>query len=575
MSQSLGKTQCGHGCTDTTSRRTILRSAVALGVAAGTPRLRSTQAQTAPASAVPPYIPQPETEILTPIAGPLTPETQTFRVLTARNDEVIDLDDNRFTQWMQEQTNVQVAWDAIPEDDMQSKLNVMLSSGDIPDIVFGFVNPSQLLLYGSQGIFLRLNELIEEHAPRAQRIFEMYPAARAACSAPDGSIYSMPGWGECFHCTFNQKLWIYQPWLDQLGLSVPTTTDELEQVLTAFKDNDPNGNGRADEVPLSGSLSESHSQLPSYFMNAFVFNPGEPFLIVEDGVVTPIHVTDGWKEGLKYLHRLYAQGLIDPQILTQDEDQLQRLGNNPDDVLLGAVLGNSAGVAVSISNEADARWAEYVPVPPLTGPAGVRFAGWLPYLPAYAAAPITQACPDPALAVRWIDSFYWQEATLRLERGVLDQEWRWALEGEIDVKGDQAIWKLLIVHTEPSNVSWAGTGPMYMSQNLFNGIAIDETARDLNVESILYNATKDFYEPYKPPLEMVLPPLALTTDQAIAIADPEATIVQFVKQMLAQFVRGDTEIDAGWDDYVATIEQMGLTAYIQAYQDAFDARAAT
>ncbi len=242
------------------SRRDLIRGALALGLAgnaAGSTLARAQDATPAadlnPATGVPAYIPQPDTEILIPIDEPLTPDTVTFRVLMTRSDEVTDYDDNAFTRWLEEKTNVHVQWDLVPEEDMQSKLNVMLSSGDIPDIIFGAVNPSQLLLYGSQGIFVRLNELIAEHGPRATKLMDVQPVVRDVITAPDGSIYAMPGFGECYHCTMSQKLWLYQPWLEQLGLEIPETTDELEEVLKAFKDQDPNGNGDADEIPLSGS----------------------------------------------------------------------------------------------------------------------------------------------------------------------------------------------------------------------------------------------------------------------------------------------------------------------------------
>jgi len=516
-----------------------------------------------------------------PISEPLTPETVTFRVLMVSSDEVTDYDDNAFTKWLEGKTNVHVQWDLVPEDDVQSKLNVMLASGDIPDIIFGAVNPSQLLLYGSQGLFLPLNDLIPENGPRATKLMEVQPVVRDVITAPDGTIYAMPGFGECYHCTMNQKLWLYKPWLDKLGLEIPTTTDEFEAVLRAFKEQDPNGNGQADEIPLSGAIGDANTRLPSYLMNAFIYNPGpllgdneaQPrLLIVLDGKITAAYATPQWREGLRYLNRLYAQGLIDPQIFSQDEDALQRLGNNPDEVILGAILGGSAGSAVSIEREPGARWTEYVPVPPLAGPEGVRYAAWNPYLPAFPAAAITKACQNPALAVAWIDTLLWQEATLREDRGPLDEDWRWALEGEIDVVGGQALWKLLVIHDQPTNQSWQGTGPLYFSRRMFSGIAVDPEAIDLNLEKILHDATANDYEPYKQPQEMTLPPLAFTNEQAIAIADPEATIGQFVQQMLAQFVRGETDLDAGWDSYLATLEGMGLAPYLQIYQDVYDAK---
>ena len=269
----------------------------------------------------------------------------------------------------------------------------------------------------------------------------------------------------------SQKLWIYQPWLDALGLEMPTTTDEFEQVLLAFKEQDPNGNGQADEIPLSTTIDAEgwQNSLDRFFMNSFIYNPGEdahrPWLILQEGKVTPVYNTPQWKEGLKYLQRLYAQGLIDPQSFTQDIDGLQRLGNNPDEVILGAAPSGWMGVFIAVDEELqDTRWTDYVPVPPLEGPQGVRYAAWGPAT-GEPAIVITSACKDPALAVRWIDAQYDREATLRSERGVLGEDWRWAEEGETDYNGEQAAWKILRLFTdEPTDHAWQGTGPKFISR---------------------------------------------------------------------------------------------------------------
>jgi putative aldouronate transport system substrate-binding protein len=208
-------------------------------------------------------------------------------------------------------------------------------------------------------------------------------------------------------------------------------------------------------------------------------------------------------------------------------------------------------------------------VPPLQGPQGVRYAAWIPTT-GFPGAVITSACKDPAVAVAWIDSLYGQEATMRQFRGVPGEDWRWAEEGELDVEGQQAVWKLLNASVEPSNHSWAGTGPMYVSAHLFSSIAVDPNTVDYDFEALLHTETKTNYEPYRQPQEMVLPPLTLSEEQATAISDPEATIVQYVDQMFAQFVRGEADIDAGWDEYLSTLEGMGLAAYLQVYQDAYD-----
>jgi putative aldouronate transport system substrate-binding protein len=569
----------------THSRRDVLLGAAALGFAASATGLRpeggvapvAAQDDPTAMSPAPDYIPVHEGDIVAPIAGPLTEEPVSFRVLCIQNLEISDYDNNRYTEWLAEKTNVHVEWVLVPEEEAEGRLSLMLASGDIPEMIFGIATPSQQALYGAQGLFLPLNDLIEEHAPNLQKAFEIYPEMREALSAPDGNIYGMLSLEDCYHCQMSQKLWIYQPWLDALGLEMPTTTDEFEQVLLAFKEQDPNGNGQADEIPLSttNDVEGWQNSLDLFFMNSFIFNPGVeasgPWLILQDGQVTPVYNTPQWKEGLKYLQRLYAQGLIDPQSFTQDIDGLQRLGNNPDEVIVGAVPAGFMGVFVSIDDQdPNGRWAGYVPVPPLEGPQGVRYAAWSPPT-GDPAVVITSACKDPALAVRWIDAQYDREATLRSERGVLGVDWRWANEGETDFNGEQAAWDIVRgLAGSPTDHAWQGIGPKFTAKALWESQVVDPDSID--VEYLLFTMTRDNYEPYKQPREMWLPPLTFTEEQAVAIADTEATIEQYVQEMFARFVRGEGDIDAEWDQYLATLDGMGLAAYLQVYQEVFDAK---
>jgi putative aldouronate transport system substrate-binding protein len=574
----------------TVSRRDFVARAAALGISAGAigALLRggspsaAAQDQEDPLASWPPpsYIEEPDTEILMPIEGPLTEEKVTFRLLNRDDGYVTDFENNRMTEWLEEQTNVHIDWELVPAgespEEAESKLNLMLASGDIPEIIFSIATPSQAQLYGSQGLFLPLNDLIAEHAPRLQKMFEVYPRARDVATSPDGTIYLMPNVEDCFQCSLAARLWIYQPWLDALGLEMPQTTDEFEQVLLAFKEQDPNGNGQADEIPLSGtfSLDAWNGPLDRYFMNSFIYNPGQyggpgPWLNLQDGKVTPVYNTPQWRDGLAYLHRLYEQGLIDPQSFTQGVDGLQRLGNNPDTVILGAAPSGWWYDFVAMEPD-NPRWTEYVAVPPLKGPGGVQYAAWEPAW-SDPSAVITSACKDPVLAVRWIDTLYWQEASLRSHDGVLGEDWRWAEEGELNVGGTQALWKLLAESVGPNDRTWGGVGPAYWSSFMGDGAAIDPETAATDINGLLYQAAVT-YEPYKQPSEWVLPPLSFNEEQATAIADPETTITQYVNQMLTAFVRGDTDLESGWDQYVSTLEQMGLAPYLQVYQDAYDAK---
>jgi len=126
-------------------------------------------------------------------------------------------------------------------------LNLMLASGNVPDIVGSsrirdFVNQ-----FGPEGAFIPLNDLIEEHAPNIAAYYATRPDIEAAVKAADGQMYYIPYLPDG---KYGRAYWIRTDWLNTLGLDMPETVEEYEDVLRAFKTQDPNGNGEADEAPL-------------------------------------------------------------------------------------------------------------------------------------------------------------------------------------------------------------------------------------------------------------------------------------------------------------------------------------
>ncbi len=247
-------------------------------------------------------------------------------------------------------------------------------------------------------------------------------------------MYSMPHINDCYHCNNSQKAWIYKPWLDKLGLAVPTTTDELEQVLLAFKEKDPNGNGIADEIPWSGAqIGSWHAKLSSFIMNAFVLNSElgtVPSMYVEDGTIKMAYAQEGWKEGIIYLNKLYNQGLIDPEVFTNDMTKHKGLGEYPDAAIMGFTQAGWPGMFIDWNVPSSTRWQEYVPVAPLKGPSGLQQSPNNPYgFGGTGAAMITKDCKYPDAAYRLIDLFYSYDSTMRSVYGRPGTEWKEADAG--------------------------------------------------------------------------------------------------------------------------------------------------
>lgn len=559
--------------TSITSRRSFIQGAMAFGLSAGAASLlaESVGAQTPDAS--PAASPAGELDIMAladdTVNGtfPLVEETATIKAMIPSSVDVGSFEDNDFTRWYEAKTNVHIEWDVVPGDDAATALNVRLASGDYAEVLLGFnQKPSALQLYGSEGTYLALNDHIDKHGVEFKRVVEQYPLTTSVITGSDGNIYSLPYVNDCFHCAQDRKLWIYQPWLDELGLAMPQTTDEYHAALKAFKERDPNC------FPLSTCFSGGwNSELDLNLMNAFIFNPGKPWVSIVDGKATAVYTTDAWKEGTAWLATLYADGLIDPESFTQDAQGLQAKANREEGTLVGSAPGGSWGVFVQWTPaDASQRWAEYSLMPALKGPGGVKIAPFNPYLPyAPGSFVVTDQCKDPELAVRWADGLYDLETTMRAVQGVLDKNWRWAKAGEIGRNGEQGIWAN--IPQPPSNVpastGWAQRGPSFRSGKVRNGEILEtEDLRKYDLDNI----TQQILRPDKQPDDMWLPPLYLSTEDSQAIAELETTIQPFVEQTFAQIITGQADIESAWGDYLSQLDAMGLPRYLEITQAAYD-----
>lgn len=481
-------------------------------------------------------------------------------VLILPEANITDYTNNEFTKWLEEKTNIHIEITLAPQDQTEAdqKLNAIFASGDLPDIILNWGNMTldRQLALAEQGLIVPINDYIDQYRVETQRIFEEMPSAKNALTQIDGAIYSVPDVNECYHCTHAQKMWVYQPWLDKLGLQVPETTDEFEQMLIAFKTQDPNGNGQADEIPLSGNVSW-HGSLAEYLMNPFVYyqmvsSPSGYY--IEEGVIKAPFVEEGWKEGLKYLNKLYAQGLIDPQAFTNTDEQMKVLGENPDVAILGAMPSGHEGIFVEIYGQSN-RWLEYTPIPPLAGPSGLRQNPTTTNVTGSGGFLITKANQYPAASFRLADLFLSWEGTTRSYYGIPGVDWDYVKEGEnlLSITGEPAKYKELVYHSTPHAQSWGPSLPQYRPASYRESQA---DTPDAPYEGMLFRWSKENYAPYD--VDKTIPPLVITPDLATQMGDLSTTITNLVNESFAGFVNGQRDIDSEWDAYVQSLNDAGL-----------------
>ena len=258
---------------------------------------------------------------------PLADETANFRLIIRVRPLHGNPDEMELFKRMEELTNVHITWDQIPQAEYDEKKNLLLAAGiDLPDGFFGkfSLNASDLVTYGSQGMLIPLNDLIDQYAPNLKALFEAHPEVKSMVTAPDGNIYSTPYVQQGEDGTIASNMMINVTWLQRLGLEKPTTMEELKTVLTAFRDQDANGNGDpSDEIPMTFKFNGSQRDIGGLF-GAF----GYPDTLTDDGhhlvldgdKVVFVPTTEGYKAACKYLHEnFFSQGLIDMEGFTMDK----------------------------------------------------------------------------------------------------------------------------------------------------------------------------------------------------------------------------------------------------------------
>ena len=496
-----------------------------------------------------------------------------------------DLATNSFTKELEEKFDLSftfnaASWDAAGAAEQRQ---VSLASGDYPDAymlvawIDGFTR-AEVSKYAKQGLLVPLDDLIEEHAPNIKKAMEAQPQWAASLRAPDGKIYGLSPWQEAFHTTYPSKLWLNSAWLEKLGLEQPKTTDELKTVLEAFKNEDPNGNGKADEVPLSGSSADL---FVPYLMDAFLYTarqvPTAPTPMgIEDGKVQLQGMQDEWRDGLEYIHSLYAEGLIDPAAFTQNDAAFQALGNNADVNILGSAITMWPGVFVQLDSE-DGRDADYDAVPPLTGPDGVQTATYnSPASPLTTFALTNKSSEDERIkAIEMMDYIFTPEGARRATFGVEGEGWRNAEEGEkpLDESLEPSFRDLAV--DKEKNTKWGSFGSFYEPADYRNAqVFPDDIYTSAGLERRLFQATEPYAEVTPKDDPEVFPWYALWPDDETSseFGDLQTNITSAVSQAEAQFITGERDItsDAEWDSYIADLEKLGSDRYVELWQAMYD-----
>jgi putative aldouronate transport system substrate-binding protein len=518
------------------------------------------------------------------VANETTADGKTVITVMSPSDPTMNLDTNLVTKLMSDKFKIQFKWQTTTFDagPAKEKRSISLASGDYPALFFlipwvDAFTQAEVLKLGSQGVALPLEQLIKDNAPNIQKALDSNKTYKEMSTAPDGHIYALPQWADCYHCTYPDKLWINSSWLKKLNLQPPKTTEELRTVLQAFKTKDPNGNGKADEIPMTSDPQDS--SLIAYLMGAFAYDPvgannGNRSLLTLNGdkVTTPVN-TDAWKEGLKYINSLYKEGLIDQAAFTQNAQALQAQGNNPKAVTLGSVPVLWPGIFVQLGSK-DGRDKQYDSVPPLTGPDGKSYTGLnYPSSTGYTFMLTNKASKEAQVAaIKMLDYIYTDEGQEITNMGPEGVGWTKPAAGDVALDANtKPMYKPKQGDSVPKNISWGAMG-QYNNTLAYRNAQVVPTDiySEAGLERRLFQATKA-YEGHEDKAQY-FPQTSVWPDPSLSgeLATLQTNLSSYVNQNQLAFITGSKNIDTGWDAYVKGLDSTGMTRYLQVQQQAYD-----
>lgn len=479
-----------------------------------------------------------------------------------RADNYPKMEDMTFIQQLEDNVSdyLEIEWLDWSSTTSDEKRNLAINSGNYPDAMLGswILNTAETANYAGQEILVPLEDYItEELTPNLHALFEARPEYKEQLTAPDGHIYALPHYDESASLlrTINETMMINTEWLKAVGKEMPTTTEELYDVLVAFRDaGDLNGNGAADEIPMTffygGNALGMHMKGPHSLLGWFGVTGNKTGLTqLENGDVVFAGIQPEFKEAVQYLHKLYSENLLDKEIFTMADSAYTAKCQAPEPMVGVLVWWSKAAI------DAKAGEGVYEYLPPLSSPNG-KDPVW-----AYRDSPIydnlafwvTDKGADklPQLMM-FIDQFYDPEVGAQLAYGT---------EGKFIEKVSDNVYRILKdaegndykVEQKAAEVPLEYAPYLILAENFQL-----ETQTTSNIANMQAQAV---YKDYIEPAYVYLNPW-LTGEEAQEEGILAADIQDHYRTHFARWVV-EGGVEEEWDSYVAGYEKLNLDRWME------------
>ena len=517
-------------------------------------------------------------------ADPGTPNTNTdqtdFKIISGISALSGGYDDNPVLKEMMENTGITIEWETM-SDSLAEQVNIRITGGDLPDAfqAVGFSN-YDLGRYGRGGTFIDLTPYVTDSSimPNLSKILTEHPEIKAAITQDDGKIYGLPA-GEMMGTAAvgaDEEFAIYavpefsminKKWLDDLGLPVPKTLEELETALQAFKDNDMAhkiyGADAGSTIPLSCGFDQWCWGQNIYYSGFGFTNFNSDICwdldVGSDNKVYFHSDQDNYRQAVTWLHDLYSKGLVDVEMFSQTDTQY-----------MSKCSQGWVGVATwwYIEELMGDYAADYVYLPPLEGPNGCNVnimtagnsvnSGQLS---------ITKSCKSPATLLKFYDQWYTGENVMQLQYGPIGEYFTG--------QDDKGMW--LSITEDEARAKFGKSagevkaqlevaGPKLILSEYYTNVFYMEDRAVERLQNLV-----DTWLPYVKDKAYYPVNVVFTAQELEDIDLYKTDFVDHVKEQEALWIRDGGPSDAEWEAYKTELnDTYGMNNLIEIYQAAYD-----
>lgn len=518
--------------------------------AASSQQEKDTAAQSTEAASAQEEAAQPETGDL---------EKVEVTIMAMRGDANTPWEDTEMIKRLEEECKdfIDITWIDLPGSMKDEKLNLAFNSGEYPDVLLGTwaLEPVTMTDYASQGILIPLDPYFtEDIMPNWSNIIEQRPELVEGLTLPDGHVYCMTSRSEGTLRDYNDTVLINTEWLEKVNMEMPTTTDELYEVLKAFKEaGDLNGNGKADEIPLSCMYGASgwgdHIQGLYSMCGWFGIAQNQQGMQMKDDKIIFNAAQSEFKDAISYFNKLYSEGLMDMEAFTMSGSAYTAKTNDANPAMVGVypiwndvspnkVLGKEVYqylAPLKSDNGAEPQWARRYT------PAEFNRCAWV----------TDKAAGKEVQIMKFIDKFYELDNSIAVSSGALGKY--------IEKVGDNLYHEIKDENgnSYTGDVKSADSPIQYAPYYIMDGqVVMDEKS-----ESQLSQERSDaLYKPYvQPEPTFVNAWVSKENSEELSLIAPE--IQNYVRECTARWIT-EGGVEEEWDAYIDKLNDLGVNEWM-------------